>query len=105
MVFQFIFAFVTNGFELELTLLLLSLGLWLWYIYNYHEPYYDKEVQRFYNLMSTIYVWTNMMLLVSYIFVDSDFEGGLIAWGLGIPFIAAIMLSAKRSRINRLLTS
>lgn len=46
-----------------------------------------------------------MMLLVSYVFVDTDFEGGLIAWGLGIPFIASIMISAKRSRINRLLKS
>lgn len=45
------------------------------------------------------------MLLVSKILETTSFNGGLIAWILGLPFIVMIMLSTKKSRIDTLVRS
>ena len=39
------------------------------------------------------------MLFVSKLFDGSSFNGGLIAWMVGLPFIVLIMISTRKSRI------
>ena len=81
------------------------LSLWLFYVYNIDKPYYDAEVGNFYNIISTYYLWTNFMLLVSKLLEGTSFNGGLIAWVIGLPFILIIMLSTRKSHIENLVKS
>ena len=77
----------------------------MFWAYNFEEPYYDKEVGKFFNIITTYYMWTNTMLLISRIFYSTSFNGGLIVWVLGLPFIAMIMVLEKKSRIDTLIRS
>jgi hypothetical protein len=70
-----------------------ALSFWLWKIYNFDDPYYDKEVGRFYAIVSTYYLWTNSLLLISQLLYSTSFNGGLIAWVIGLPFLISIMTS------------
>eukprot|EP00825_Cyclidium_porcatum_P027534 TRINITY_DN29636_c0_g1_i1.p2 TRINITY_DN29636_c0_g1~~TRINITY_DN29636_c0_g1_i1.p2 ORF type:complete len:134 (+),score=26.00 TRINITY_DN29636_c0_g1_i1:124-525(+) len=45
------------------------------------------------------------MLFISKLFYNSSFDGGLIAWIIGLPFIVMIMLTTKKSKIETLVRS
>lgn len=81
------------------------LSIWLWSVYNLEDPYYDKELDTFYKIITTYYFWANFLLFISFIFRDTQFNGGLIAYMVGLPFIVSIMSSDKKSRIDTLIRS
>lgn len=66
-----------------LVIVTFALSVWLFLVYNLLDPYYDYDVGLFYNILSTIYLWTNLMLLICKVFETSAFNGGLIAWIIG----------------------
>lgn len=78
------------------------LSAWLFKEYNFEDPIYDFEVGRFYSIISCYYFWANVMLVICKVEENNNFSGGLIAWVIGLPFIATIMLSAKKSKIDTL---
>ncbi|EAR82219.2 PAS domain S-box protein (macronuclear) [Tetrahymena thermophila SB210] len=102
---QILFNFVPEGNDWFLVLLSFTFSACLYWSYNFEEPYYDKFVGKFFNIATTYYLWTNVMLLVSLVFYETEFNGGLIIWILGLPFICFIMLTSKKSRIDTLITS
>ncbi|EGR30164.1 PAS domain S-box family protein [Ichthyophthirius multifiliis] len=102
---QFIFSFVPEGNDWLLVILLFVLSFSLHWVYNMEDPYYDKEVGKFYKIVTTYYLWTNFMLLISQVLFSTSFNGGLIIWVLGLPFISFIMLTSKKSRIDTLIRS
>lgn len=81
------------------------LSVWLFKEYNFEDPYYDYEVGKFYSIISTYYLYANVMLLLCKLFENSDFNGGLIAWVIGLPFLVSIMLMTKKSKIETLVKS
>ncbi|KAL4452980.1 hypothetical protein ABPG73_000906 [Tetrahymena malaccensis] len=102
---QILFNFVPEGNDWFLVLITFTFSASLYWSYNFEEPYYDKFVGKFFNIATTYYLWTNVMLLVSLVFYETEFNGGLIIWILGLPFICFIMLTQKKSRIDTLITS
>jgi hypothetical protein len=84
---------------------MLMWSFWLYWSFVGRQPYYNKQIQLLYNFFSASYLWTNLMLLISYFLANTSFDGGMIIWLMGLPFIAFIMFSAKRSHINKLLKS
>ncbi len=76
------FNFIQNQWLLVLTSFLLS--LWLYYVYNVEDPYYNANMGKFYKVVSTYYLWANTMLLISLVFYNTSFSGGLVAWLTGI---------------------
>ncbi|KAL4493019.1 hypothetical protein ABPG72_020798 [Tetrahymena utriculariae] len=74
----------------------------LWWAYNIEDPYYDPYVARFYQIITTYYLWTNINLFLCQLF-GSSYTGGLISWGIGLPFIILIMIYSNRNRINTLI--
>ncbi|KAL4426723.1 hypothetical protein ABPG74_006095 [Tetrahymena malaccensis] len=74
----------------------------LWWAYNIEDPYYDPYVARFYQIITTYYLWTTSNLFLCKLF-GSSYTGGLIAWGIGLPFIILIMMYSNRNRINTLI--
>ena len=99
------FGFLGEDESWILVIVTFVLSVWLFYCYNFEDPYYDDEVGLFYNVITTYYLWTNLMLLISRTFYDTSFNGGLIAWIIGLPFIVTIMISTKKSRIDTLISS
>ena len=81
------------------------MSAWLYWIYNIEDPYYNENIGKFYKIVSTYYLWTNSMLMISLVLYNTEFNGGLIAWILGLPFIGLIMLSEKKSHIETLVRS
>ncbi|KRX00216.1 hypothetical protein PPERSA_10715 [Pseudocohnilembus persalinus] len=100
---QVLFSFVNS--EWILTLVVFFLSLWMWKVYNIDNPYYDKEAGLFYNIITTYYLWTNLNLLISLLLYDTSFNGGLIAWLVGLPFLIFIMVSSRKSNIENLIKS
>lgn len=84
---QIIFSIVPDGSDFIFVILLLVLSAWLWSVYNLEDPYYDKELDTFYKIITTYYFWANLLLFISYIFRETNFNGGLIAYMVGLPFI------------------
>ncbi|EAR82220.2 PAS domain S-box protein (macronuclear) [Tetrahymena thermophila SB210] len=102
---QVLFNFIPEGNDWFLALLTFVLSCALFWAYNFEEPYYDKEVGTFFNIVTTYYLWTNTMLVISLIFYETSFNGGLIIWILGLPFIILIMLTKRQSKIKTLIDS
>ncbi|EGR29894.1 PAS domain S-box family protein [Ichthyophthirius multifiliis] len=102
---QILFSFIPQGNDWFLVLLVFSLSLALHWVYNMEDPYYDQEVGLFYKIVTTYYLWTNTNLLTSQILQGMQFNGGLISWLIGLPFIVMIMLTTKKSRIDTLIRS
>lgn len=102
---QTIFSFMPTGNEWILIVITFFLALALWREYNLQEPYYDQEVGLFYKIVSSYYLYTNLTLFCNLILSPLGFGGGLIAWIVGLPFVALIMLTTKQSKIDTLLRS
>ncbi|KAL4460692.1 hypothetical protein ABPG72_017168 [Tetrahymena utriculariae] len=102
---QVLFNFIPEGNDWFLALLTFVLSSALYWAYNFEEPYYDKEVGTFFNIITTYYLWSNAMLVVSLIFYETSFNGGLIIWILGLPFIFLIMKTTRQSKIKTLIGS
>ncbi|EGR33143.1 PAS domain S-box family protein [Ichthyophthirius multifiliis] len=102
---QILFSFLTQGNDWFFVLLLFFLSLGLHSVYNMGDPYYDEEVGKFYKVVTTYYLWTNFNLLLSQILSGTSFNGGLISWLIGLPFIVLIMITEKKSRIDTLIRS
>jgi hypothetical protein len=81
------------------------LSLWLFIEYNFADPFYDPEMSLFSQIAATFYLWTNSLLLLSTALYSTSFDGGLVAWMLGCPFLVAIMIIKKKSRIETLVRS
>ena len=85
--------------------MLFILSAWMYYAFNMKDPYYNKQVSKFYRICSSYYFWTNLMLILSQILQQFNFNGGLVAWIGGLPFIAIIIIFEKKSSIDTLFSS
>lgn len=55
------------------------------------DPFYNKKASKFFRIVSSYYFWTNTMLLVSQLLGPLGFNGGLVIWISGLPFIGIII--------------
>ncbi|CAD8156622.1 unnamed protein product [Paramecium pentaurelia] len=100
---QVLYCFLGENQSWILVLATFLMAVWLFWEYNFDDPYYDFEVGRFYSIISSYYLWANILLLMCKIFENQDFNGGFIAWIIGLPFIVSIMLMTKKSKIDTLI--
>lgn len=73
------------------------------YVYNFTEIFYKSKTAKFFQICSTLYFWTNLMLFLSMVLSSTGFTGCLAAYMVGVPLIFFIMHYNKKSRINTLL--
>lgn len=102
---QLMYCFLGSNESWILVIITFLLAVWLFYEYNFEDPFYDYEVGKFYSIISTYYLYANLMLLLCKLFENSSFTGGLIAWVIGLPFLVSIMLLTKKSKIETLVKS
>lgn len=99
------FCFLDANQSWILVLVTFLLSVWLFKEYNFEDPYYDYQVGKFYQIISSYYLYSTSMLLLCKLFESSEFTGSLIAWLIGLPFLVTIMLLTKKSKIETLVKS
>lgn len=102
---QLVFSFTPFSENWVYALMLFILSGWLYWTYNMNDPFYNKKVSKFFRLMSSYYFWTNFMLLASQVLSLTGFNGGLVIWLSGLPFIGVIIIFDQKSNINKLFSS
>lgn len=93
-----------QGTEIYVVMLFL-LSLWQFWCYSIREPYYKRSASKFFKICSTYYFWTTLMLLVSQLLKSTGFDGALIIWLGGLPFLAVIILFESTSDVDKLFSS
>lgn len=99
---QMIFSFYPFKDKWVYSVLLFCLSGWLYWTYNMSDPFYNKKVSKFFRIVSSYYFWTNFMLLVSQLLGPLGFNGGLVIWISGLPFIGIIIGFQHKSNIDQL---
>lgn len=105
MVCQFVFSFTPFDNTWIYVIMLFGLSGWLYTSYNVQQPFYNKSASKFFRICSSYYFWTNFMLMVSQILVGFGFQGGLIVWMCGLPFIGLCIIFERKSNIDKLFSS
>lgn len=75
------------------------------YYYIYDDPFYNKIVGNLFKIMSALYLWTCIVLLMLKILSAFDFQGGIILWISPMPFIVFISISFSKHSLKTLLQS
>jgi PAS domain S-box-containing protein len=71
--------------------------------FHFNSPFYNEVIAKLWSALMSINLWTAMMLVFSKIMENTLFEGSIIAWMIGIPFIVLIVLTNRDHRIDLLL--
>ena len=71
--------------------------------YNQTKPYYNQRIQKLFCVLTAVFSWGNIVLLIVKILEKSKFNGGLQLYFLGIPLIVALVLFDKDNRMDVLL--
>lgn len=105
MLCQFVFSFTPFENTWIYCIMLFVVSGWLWTSYNVEQPFYNKSASKFFRICSSYYFWTNTMLLASQVLLDYGFEGGLVVWMCGLPFIGISIVFERKSNIEKLFSS
>ncbi|EGR29625.1 PAS domain S-box family protein [Ichthyophthirius multifiliis] len=63
----------------------------VFYMIYTRMPFNNQIVQRYQSLFTTVYVWTSIMLSLTYLTEKKVFHGLLYAWAIGLPLIMFII--------------
>jgi hypothetical protein len=94
-----------HGEQYQYIILFLILGgsLLLFIKFHFNSPYFNETIGKLWSSLVSINLWTAIMLTFSKFMENTLFEGSLIAWIIGIPFIILIVLTNRDHRIDLLL--
>lgn len=104
---QFFFSFTPFVDTWIYIVLMFFPALWLFYFYHFHQPYYNREVGKLYRIFSAYYFWTVLMLSISQLalILQFNFEGSMVIWFCGLPFIGMNIAYESKSNIDNLFSS
>jgi hypothetical protein len=102
---QFIFSFTPFSDTWIYCVMLFGFSFWQFWCYMVNEPYYNKKATKFFKIVSAYYFWTTLMLMISQILAIWNFNGGLVIWLGGLPFLFIIILFERKSNIGKLFAS
>ena len=92
-----------NQFQVILLAIVLIGSIVLFMKFYFNPPYHDEIIAKLWASIAAINLWTSAMVVFSRIMENTLFEGSVIAWLLGIPFIVLVILTNKDHRIDLLL--
>jgi len=90
-------------FQVLLLALILIGSLILFVKFYFSSPYHNEVVAKVWSTLQALNLWTAVMLVFAKIMENTLFEGSIIAWLLGIPFVILIILTNRDHRIDLLL--
>lgn len=71
--------------------------------YKIHWPYFNDKMNKFFCVLTGIFLWANFVLLIAKILEKTDFSGSLQLYFLGLPLIIGLAIFEKDERITILL--
>jgi hypothetical protein len=86
-----------------LLILILGGSLMLFFKFHFNSPYYNETIAKFWSCLMAINLWTAIMLCFAKFMEGTLFEGSIVAWIIGIPFIILIVLTNRDHRVDYLL--
>jgi len=103
-IFNYLFTFFGKPqYQWVLIAVLLTFSTITYYKYRYNWPYYSPTISMVVNILSGLFVWTNLVLLIAKVLEDSEFKGALQIFFLGIPMIFLLILTHKDERVALLM--
>lgn len=93
-----------SGSDYHYILLIFILGgsLMLFFKFHFNSPYYNETIAKFWSCLMAIHLWTAIMLCFAKFMEGTLFEGSIVAWIIGIPFIILIVLTNRDHRVDYL---
>jgi hypothetical protein len=104
---QFFFSFTPFSDTWVYIVLMFFPALWLFSYYHYEQPYYSRKVNKLFRIFSAYYFWTVGMQSMSQLLLllDFNFQGSLVIWFCGLPFIGFSIAFENKSNIDNLFSS
>ena len=72
-------------------------------MYISKKPYHHRSTQIIYEIFSGVFMWSNIVLLLTHLLSGTRFNAGLQIYVLGIPLIIALIVTRKDHRLRLLL--
>jgi len=104
-VLQFFFSFNLFKDSTFYVYIIFVLSFWLFWCYTVREPYYSRTASKFFKIGSTYYFWTALTLFLGEMLGPYGFDGALVLWVCGLPFLGLIILFGKASSTGALFSS
>jgi PAS domain-containing protein len=88
-------------------LIVVSFILACFMFFNYYEeqPYYNVKIMKIYLIITGIYLWNCLVLLIGKILETTTFDGCIPMFFIGIPIIIAIIITLNGNKLGVLLTN
>ena len=102
-VLQVCFGFIDN--ENFLIFITFFGGLVMAYYFIYDDPFYNKVVGNLFKVLTGLYLWSCISLVILKLLKSYGFHAGIILWLSPMPFILFISISFSKRSINNLLKS
>jgi len=90
-------------FQVFLLALILIGSLILFVKFYYTCPFHNEIVSKVWSIFQAVNLWSAGMLVFAKIMEETLFEGSIIAWLIGIPFVVLIIITNRDHRIELLL--
>jgi len=92
-----------DQFQVLLIALILIGSLILFMKFYFNSVYHNEIISKLWSTILAVNLWTAVMLVFAKIMENTLFEGSIIAWLLGIPFVVLIILTNRDHRVDLLL--
>ena len=102
MIISFMFM---RGEDYHYILLIFIIGgsLLIFFKFHFNSPYYNEKVAKLWSCLMSINLWTAIMLCFAKFMEGTLFEGSIVAWMIGVPFIILIVITNRDQRVDLLL--
>lgn len=101
-----LFAFLeSDSSEWILIIILFFLSAFMFISYYEERPYYNDKMMKVFLVVTGIYFWNTLVLLIGKILENTNFNGNLSLFFLGVPIIIVIILTNYDNKLSVLLTN
>ena len=83
--------FWTQNFTIILLIIIIGGSIHIFYRFRNYSPYYNYNYKIFWEVLTGTDLWTSVMLILANIIEGRFFNGSLLIWIFGLPFLILII--------------
>ena len=100
----YIFAFLPYvAYHWFIIVVLLIVSFVAFFNYRNNWPYYSDKMNKFFCILTGLFLWANLVLFLAKVLENTDFSGALQLYFLGLPLIIGLIIFDKDERAKLLL--
>ncbi|EGR29851.1 PAS domain S-box family protein [Ichthyophthirius multifiliis] len=101
-----IFVFMNNDqFSYLLLALILGGSILIFQRVHFHNSYINEKINKLWDCLASIQLWTAICLIASKLMEQKIFQGTLLMWIIGIPFLVIYICTSRDQNLNFLLSN